>query len=47
MMNSSIAYYINEHSADLATPYMDYEDKPRKVDWQSWIDTGDDMGPVG
>ena len=47
MVNSSISYYINEDLADLATPYIDYKDKPRKVDWQSWVDTGDDIGPAG
>ena len=47
MQNSSFIYYINEESADLATPYMVYEDEPREVDWQSWTDLGDDVGPGG
>ena len=47
MQNSSFVYSINEESADIATPYMVYEDELREVDWQAWIDLGDDVGPSG
>ena len=33
MANSSLAYSVNEESADLAKPYMVFEGEPREVDW--------------
>ena len=47
MLNSSFIYSINEESGDIATPYMGSADEPRKVDWQSWVNLGGDMGPAG
>ena len=47
MANSSLIYSINEESADLATPYVTFGDEPVEVDWQSWINMGDDLGPPG
>ena len=47
MTSSSFIYSINEESGDIATPYMKCADKSRKVDWQSWVNLGGDMGPAG
>ena len=47
MVSSSFIYSINEKSGDIATPYMASSDEPRKVDWQSWVNLGGDMGPAG
>ena len=47
MPNSSFIYSIDEESADVATPYLVYEGAPRALDWQSWVNMGDDMGPAG
>ena len=47
MPNSSLIYSIDEESADIATPYVTFEGEPREVDWQAWIDLGDDVGPSG
>ena len=47
MVNSSFIYSIDEESADVATPYLVYEGAPRELDWQSYANLGDDMGPAG
>ena len=47
MDNSSFIYSVNEESADLAIPYMESAGKLRRVDWQSWVNLGADMGPAG
>ena len=47
MANSSFIYSVDEESAEVATPYLVYESEPRALDWQSWVNLGDDMGLAG
>ena len=47
MVNSSFIYFVDENSADLATPYMRSEGEPREVAWQAFSDMGEDVGPAG
>ena len=47
MADSSFMYYINPMSVDIATPYMESEGELKEVNWKSWVDLGEDIGPAG
>lgn len=47
MVNSSLVYYLDEDSAEIATPYLPYLGGLREIPWSSYRDMGVDLGPPG